>query len=423
MLNRFLSSTKTITGRLAVFFTLISIVLGAVTFMVFIAALQWSEDQIGERRLLIDRDEATERFIKGENGEIKIDALTMAYNDIHLLPNPYQSFAIGKESFLGEVGKRLDPLPHMMYIGHYFIDGKKMPLFLLTQADQVGLNHDDFIFSGTIVVSLVTMLMLLFFALLYRLSKRLIEPLNNIARQLEQQSGEAELPFEISSGAAIEFRTLTKQLNTYRSDIQLLIKREQAFSRYASHELRTPLTIIKGSSDLLTKSKPSTFQDKQIKRINSASYQMATMVDALLSLVQYERDKSDIESRTFSQQELQNIVQQNSAQAIDKNIDVQISVESEPKIHASSAVVNMILGNLLRNAIAATNAGKVTITLSQSALMVTDEGQGMTQTPNAEGHGLGLLIVDDLCQRFGWTFSLKNREQQGCQATILFKSQ
>jgi len=96
-------------------------------------------------------------------------------------------------------------------------------------------------------------------------------------------------------------------------------------------------------------------------------------------------------------------------------------VESEPKIEASSAVINMILGNLLRNAIAATNAGKVTITLSHSALIITDEGQGITQSPSDQGHGLGLLIVDDFCQRFGWKFSLKNREQHGCQAAILFK--
>jgi len=148
---------------------------------------------------------------------------------------------------------------------------------------------------------------------------------------------------------------------------------------------------------------------------------MGTMIDALLSLVRYERDKDALENRYFSEQELQQIVQQNSAQAVDKNIDVQVSVESEPKIQASSAVINMILGNLLRNAIAATNAGKVTITLSQSALNITDEGQGIAQSPSDQGHGLGLLIVDDFCQRFGWKFSLINREKIGCQATILFK--
>jgi len=421
MLNRFLNSTKTITGRLAVFFTTISIILGAVTFLVFIVALHWSEDQLGERRLLIDRDEASARFKKGESGEIKIDALTMAYNDINLLPKPYKSFALGKESFLGEVGEALNPLPHMMYIGQYYIDGKKMPLILLAQSDKVGLGRDDFIFSGAIVVSLVTVLMLIFSGLLYRLSKHLIEPVNSIARQLEQLSGESLQSFEISASAAIEFQILTQRLNTYRSEIQQLIKREQAFSRYASHELRTPLTIIKGSSDLLTKSKPTTFQHKQIKRIKNASYQMGTMTDALLGLVRYERDKEALESRYFSEQELQQIVQQNLAQAVDKNIDVQVSVESEPKIEASSAVINMILGNLLRNAIAATNAGKVTITLSHSALIITDEGQGITQSPSDQGHGLGLLIVDDFCQRFGWKFSLKNREQHGCQADILFK--
>ncbi|USD42169.1 HAMP domain-containing histidine kinase [Vibrio sp. SCSIO 43135] len=420
MITHFLNSTKSLTGRLATFFTFVSVVIGLVTFLMFIAALQWSEDRVGERRILIDRDEAAQRFIQGESGVIQIDALTYAYNDLSLLPKPYDEFIKGKQNFLGEVGHDFDPLSHMVYVGHYWVKGEQMPLVLLSQIDRVEFGVDELVYSGTIVIGLVAALMFMFGTLLYRLSQRLIEPVNDIANQLEQLSGDAQQPFKIRPGAAVEFQVLTERLNTYRSDIHALLKREQAFARYASHELRTPITIVKGANKLLSKAQPTDFQHRQIERIDEASQQMSTMVDALLSLVRYERDASSCESRVFGKTELEQIVAQNSAQAITKNVELVVSVTSEPVIDASPAIVNMVLGNLLRNAIAATNQGKVTVSLSEHCLVVEDEGEGLAEKPNQEGHGLGLLIVDDLCQRYHWQFSLTNRQGKGCRADIQF---
>ena len=394
---------------------------GVVTFLVFVAALQWSEDRVGERRILIDRDEAVQRYLLGENGEIRIDALTTAYNDLSLLPEPYREFAKGRDSYIGEVGETLDPLPYMIFIGHYWFESEKIPLVLLTEIDKVELGNDELIYSTAMVISFVALLMFMFGTLLYRISQRLIEPVNRIADQLEQLTSDDQQPFNINDNAAIEFQTLTERLNKYHSDIQSLIKREQAFARYASHELRTPLTIVKGANSLLTKTHPNAFQHKQIARINSASYQMGTMIDALLSLVRYERDSGDVGTRLLTEQEINHVIEQHSAQAVNKNIGLQLIVESEPMIEASNAVINMILGNLIRNAIAATNDGAVIITLSESALVVVDDGEGILEGTNDEGHGLGLLIIDDFCQRYGWRFSLTNRELRGCRAKILLK--
>lgn len=78
----FLSSTRTLTGRLALFFTTISCIIGVIISMIFMFSLDWSEDRVGERLILIDRDTAVERFLNGEKGMIEIDSLTKAYNDL-----------------------------------------------------------------------------------------------------------------------------------------------------------------------------------------------------------------------------------------------------------------------------------------------------------------------------------------------------
>ena len=116
------------------------------------------------------------------------------------------------------------------------------------------------------------------------------------------------------------------------------------------------------------------------------------------------------------------IIEQNSAQANEKEISLLTQVESEPNIHATDAIMNMLIGNLIRNAIAATSSnGKVHITLTDSQISIEDEGEGLQEQYNPNGHGLGLLVVEDLCNRFEWDFELKNRPTGGCVAQIIFK--
>ncbi|RTZ15817.1 HAMP domain-containing histidine kinase [Vibrio aquaticus] len=420
MLDRSFSNTKTLTGHLAIFFTAVSIVVGLVSFLIFYLALQWSEDRVGERRILIDRDAAVAQFLNGANGMIQIDELTAAYNDMSLVPDDYQQYLEDKQQYLGEVGEDFNPLSHMVFKGQYTQDGEAKPIVLLTLIDRVEFGVDELIYSGVIVVLFVAGLMFTFGTILYRLSIRLIEPLNDITTQLDQEFIDVEKAFSIHPQSAQEFQLLTARLNQYRSELNLTLKREQAFARYASHELRTPLTVIKGANTLLTRSELTSFQERQIHRIQDASREMATMVDALLSIVRYERNIDDAPQREILEKEITAIIEANSAQAMSKKLDIQLSCNGSPSTRATEAVISMVLGNLLRNAIAATEHGQISVCLDKTELSITDDGAGLSDTPNEDGHGLGLLIVDDLCQRYGWEFKLSNHPQRGCTASIKF---
>ncbi|WP_260258773.1 sensor histidine kinase [Vibrio intestinalis] len=417
---RVLRSSKSLTGRLAIFFIGLSCTVGVVTFMVFLMALQWSEDRVGERRILLDRDIAAERFIAGENGKIRIDMLTNAYNDLSLIPKEYRDYLQDKESYLGEVGFWYNEDSLMVYKGQYAHNGEMHDLVLLSLMDQVELTQKEIIYSGVIVISFVSLLMFAFGTLLYRLSSQLIEPLNGIALQLENQTGDSTAEFTISPEASVEFQTLTAKLNQYRTELNHALKREQAFARYASHELRTPLTVVKGATKLIERTETKAFNIRQIGRISNATEQMITMVDALLSIVRYERNVEDAPLRQVSEQELSTIVNDNSLQATDKQLQVDLEVQSLPQVRATEPVMHMILGNLIRNGVAATSSGAITITISADQMQIIDDGPGLDSIPNKNGHGLGLLIVDDLCRRYEWQFSLSNHPTRGCIATIHF---
>ncbi|WP_052879057.1 sensor histidine kinase [Vibrio coralliirubri] len=420
MILNVLTSTKTLTGRLAVFFGLMAVIVSAFVYLVFIAALYMSEDRVGERRILIDRNYAVGLFQAGESGELRIDDLTIAYNDPSLIPTEYLKYIKDKESFVGEVGE--EPESRMVYVGEYSNEGETHPIILLSEIDRVEIDVYELVYATTFVLTLLSILIFSFGALLYRLSKRLIEPFNSISEQLESNKLNLNEEFSVNDDAAVEFRQLTNQLNQYRREINSLLKREQAFARYSSHELRTPLTVARGANKLLLRSETTEFQSRQIERIDEAIVQMSEMVDALLGLVRYERNSDDAPLRLFSQQELEAIVSKNSAQADEKDVEISMHVQSEPTIQATSAIMNMLVGNLLRNAIAATNSGTVTVTLSQESVVIEDQGEGLQEQYNPNGHGLGLLIVEDLCQRFQWGFELVNRSCGGCTAKITFQT-
>ncbi|ANP76210.1 two-component sensor histidine kinase [Vibrio crassostreae 9CS106] len=420
MISNVLTSTKTLTGRLAVFFGLMAVIVSAFVYVVFITALYLSEDRVGERRILIDRNYAVGLFQSGESGELRIDDLTIAYNDLSYLPKKYLKYIEGKENFIGEVGE--DPESRMVYVGEYTHEGRTHPIVLLSEIDRVELSVFELVYATTFVLALLSILIFSFGALLYRLSKRLIEPFNSLSEQLESNKLNLNEEFGVNDDAAVEFRQLTDQLNQYRREINSLVKREQAFARYSSHELRTPLTVARGANKLLLRSETTEFQSRQVERIDEAIVQMSEMVDALLGLVRYERNSDDAPLRLFSQQELEAIVSKNSLQADEKQVEITLQVQSEPTIQATSAIMNMLVGNLLRNAIAATNSGTVTVTLSEQSIVIEDQGEGLQEQYNPNGHGLGLLIVDDLCQRFHWDFELVNRNSGGCTARIAFQT-
>lgn len=412
------ANTRTLTGQLALFFTGVALVMGLASYIIFYTALHWSEDKVGERRIEIDKNEAITRFMNGEQGKITIDVLTTAYNDISLVPAEYHKYFEGRDSFVGEVGS--DPDSRMVFFSYYYKDGSRKPVILLSDINQIEFGKNETLFSGLIVVTSVAGLLLIFGGLLLRLSQRLIEPINNLTQQLTEHSGNAAHVFEIPSGGASEFKILADELNQYRHEIHSLIKREQAFARYASHELRTPLTIVKGASKLLERNASDDFQKRQIVRINEATAQMSTMVDALLGLVRYERSEEEAVVRDVSKSEFETIIELNSAQAKDKDIDIALVFHQMPQLKAAPAVLNMVVGNLLRNAIAATHQGEITLEVSADSLCVRDNGPGLNQTKNQDGHGLGLLIVEDLCRRYHWHFSIKNRPTTGCEALISF---
>ena len=410
-------NTESMTGRLAMFFITVAITVGIFCLVLLSIVLAWSEDRVGERRILIDKQQAIEYFRSAPDQEsVQLDPLTIAYNGLSAVPTRIQDYLRNHEQYIGEIGQGSDS--RMLYMTPYTQRGESRHLVLISRIDEIEISLQEYINVMAIVLALVVLLIGSFTAILTRLSRSLIQPINHLCAQLSEHQGDTNRVFSVPEGSAQEFLTLANTLNQYRSDMDELMKREQAFARYASHELRTPLTVMKGSTSLLAKHEHTPFAQRQIDRIQSATHQMLTMVDALLSLVRYEKSHDNAPERAISAQELSDIIAKQKAQADAKQLTVTYDVFGTPRTRASVAIIEIVLGNLIRNSIAATAQGSIYIRMDTHSIDVMDEGGGFSPSSQGEGHGLGLLIIQDICQRYQWRFSLTDRASGGCHARV-----
>ncbi|BDY04503.1 HAMP domain-containing sensor histidine kinase [Ferrimonas sp. YFM] len=417
MIRHRFSNVRTMTARLLLVFGALAIAVGLAMVSLFNTALHWGEDAVNERSLMLSKEVAVARYLTGASGPIEIDRITYAFDNLADVPDFVPKRLLSQRFIIEELHLELGSV--YVLVTEFQKHGESQPLVLVAETESVEVTDRETVLLNLMVVSAAIGIMMIVGIVVYLLSVRLIQPVKELGDQLANLKNDTRTPLYMADSAAQEFVQLTNAFNQHREELDTLIRREQAFARYASHELRTPLTIVRGAANLLGQSTKPEFVDRQRQRILGATEEMQTMVDALLSLVRYEKSEQSVEPRPLSTDELQGIVDLEQSGADNKEVGLTLAVTGTPQIEAEPAVVKMIIGNLLRNAIAATGKGEVRISMDDHSLTILDQGPGLDGI-ECGGHGLGLLIVEDLCQRYRWLFELKNRDTQGCVARIRF---
>ena len=273
----------------------------------------------------------------------------------------------------------------------------------------------------------------------YRVSKRLVTPVNWLAREVaawdpRQPNIDAlaphRLPPDIGSGEA---RQLAKALHTLGERVESFVARERNFTRDASHELRTPLTVIRVAADLLEAERDlSARGERSLRRIQRASRDMEAVIDAFLILAR----EADIEPQAerFAVSEIiDEEVDKVQPLLAGKPVALRVIKDADPELHAPSRVLAVMVGNLLSNACQYTDTGDIEVRIAKDRVTVRDTGIGMSRETlqrafdpfyradqDAGGMGLGLSVVRRLGDRFGWPVVLESVPGSGTLATIQF---
>ncbi len=274
----------------------------------------------------------------------------------------------------------------------------------------------------------------------YRISKRLVAPVSwlaNVVQQWDPRDPEiaAIAPANLPSDAGTEVQRLARALSELGDRVADFIERERDFTRDASHELRTPLTVVRVATDLmLADPDTSARAQRSLARVQRAGRDMEAVIDAFLILAR----EADVvpQSETFSVRQIAEAeIEQVRPLLAGKPVEIGLVDHGGPELTAPPRVLNVMVGNLLSNAVRFTERGRIDVHLWPDRVEIHDSGIGMTpevltkafnpfyrvDITREDSKGMGLSIVRRLGDRFGWPASLQSVAGEGTKATIRFQ--
>lgn len=268
------------------------------------------------------------------------------------------------------------------------------------------------------ISSVVGMLGAFGFGLGLLVMRRAVAPVAHLAQvvaaiDVEHLSAEDHKRIQSGRFGEDEVGVLAGTIEKTLERISAFIARERYFTSSASHELRTPITVITGALELLEQSDLSTSDMKTVDRVRRATLDMKTTIEMFLCLARETDDGLYAEQFPVVPLVRQAIDQQYHL-LNGKSVAVDIDELAQPSVNGHPQAFAIAVNNLVRNAFEHTLVGQgpIAILIMARELLVTNrvgddtEGQQKQSESPIQGYGLGLGIVQRLCERNGWRFSL-----------------
>ncbi len=206
------------------------------------------------------------------------------------------------------------------------------------------------------------------------------------------------------------------------------------FLAAASHDLRQPIHAQGLFLEVLSRTEQTPHQQALLASARAASEASSEMLNTLLDFSRIEAGVIEPQMQAFRLQPLLNKIENDLAPQADAKKLVYRSRETHLAVRSDPVLVELILRNLISNAIRYTERGGVLVACrtrgKQAVLEVWDTGIGIArehqqdvfrefhQLGNPErdrqkGLGLGLAIADGLARTLGLDLSLESTPQRG----------
>ena len=314
----------------------------------------------------------------------------------------------------------------------YVKDFDEYRLFLIFE----GANVDRLVgIFGLVPLTVLLIIIYISSWIAYRLTWRAASPILSIAQNIRNSSPDKsnlKLPMRKLSG---ETKELALALEEYAERITAFVDRERQFTSDVSHELRTPMTIIDGAAQfLLLEADISEKGAERVQMIRRASQDVNELINSFLLLA---REQS---AGVVEQTDVVPLIESelNKLRSLKDSIDLDISVEVKAALSVSAPkkLLEIIVGNICRNACKYTQKGEIKVTVFEKGLLISDTGPGIEEDllphlferhtrgrgNQQAGEGIGLAIVKRLCDQFDWDISIENRSTGGVLVTLIMYS-
>ena len=264
------------------------------------------------------------------------------------------------------------------------------------------------------------------------LAARIITPVTRLAREVGRAEPGAPIVLLDKLARQDEVGELARAFERYRDRMLEFVARENYFTADVSHELRTPLAIIQGTVEVLEHDK--TFTDKQrerVERIKRAAQDMIDLSSALLLLSREYRPAVDVPP-CYVSDVVEACVDKHSHLLKNRPVRLELELVNEPYLHVERPLLEVVVGNLLRNAFFNMQSGVVTLRLETVRLTIRDNGFGMSaevleriferhfKGEKSTGAGVGMSLVKRICDRYGWRIAIASQPGAGTEVEVIF---
>jgi signal transduction histidine kinase len=312
------------------------------------------------------------------------------------------------------------------------VDGRR---YVLLQ-DQSDFEERERVLFAVVLVGFVLALGLAVF-LGWVLARRVMAPVVRLARQVRHRDQLLGLAPPLAPDyAADEVGELAVAFDATLGRLRQALTRERMFTSDVSHELRTPLMVLASSCELLLENPALDSRARsQVERIARACEEMRDLVQTFLMLARTQREDASMTPKVSLQAVADQLIALWRGPIESKGLQLTVrSVVSDQssEINYNATFLYAVMGNLLRNALHYTDHGFITLTLQSDGFLVEDSGVGIPEEKReamfepfvrgneqrGEGLGLGLSLVQRICENQGWSVSLSPMEPHGCRFSV-----
>ena len=223
----------------------------------------------------------------------------------------------------------------------------------------------------------------------------------------------------------------SKNLDLNNQKLQASLRTKDKLISIISHDIRGPVVMINSGLNMLEGLNNVDNDNKQIfDELKKRSNSTVSLINNLLVWSRSQTNQIKFSPTRIDSEKLKSIFQSISEIDSNKNISIEIAVDTSAEVTADPNMLEAILRNLFSNAVKFTpKGGKITIGCKRNSegveLFVENSGLGISEevkkrildgesftllgTEKEVGHGLGLQIVREFVMHHGSTLEIETQ--------------
>ncbi|PKO71846.1 MAG: sensor histidine kinase [Betaproteobacteria bacterium HGW-Betaproteobacteria-14] len=421
-----MKSRHSLARRIVIVFVLLTLVVSSLFSLVVMQAVSYTEDYLSEPSMRARLNEIVAAAAKGQSVPLDKDMQLFIVGPDGKPPLPAWLARVGP----GFQEASRDGLEH-----HVLVNDVAGTRYVLVQDQEEFERRETMLLDFLLAAILFSVIAA--WALGARIARRVIAPVVRLAGQVQHREQLLPLAPPLASDyAPDEVGTLAAAFDTALGKLQQALQRERLFTSDVSHELRTPLMVIESSCELmLAQGVGDARQETTVRRILASCVEMRELVATFLELARAPESQPLGDGGEAGLQALADeLIARFRGEAQARGLELSLELESGGEGRYPAPLLRAILSNLLRNAIHYTDKGFVRLVLRRGGFSVCDSGVGIPReqrdavflpfvrgdATRGDGLGLGLSLVQRICQRQGWRIRLEESRGGGCEFRVDF---